>query len=136
MSDIVECKIFPVDDAAMLKNSGTQRGVNGSALLQIYRAGSETAETIILTSGRAFTLHFGDKIMCIKGMAFVMINPGSAAAGFFVCPQMPLFPDNFTGKYRVVLEITDELTKTIPRGHMMAGKDIGTVQTAAGTFTR
>jgi len=78
-------------------------------------------------------LQFGDTIKCVSGTAAVLINPGSLAGMFILCPQVPPGSD---AKVRTELEINDETTKAIHRGKITFAKDIGNVQLGGTATTR
>lgn len=126
---------MPINSDASRPQIGGKQGTGKFVILHIFRKSTgQTTEKMIFTTPQDITLSFGDKIMCVEGMAAVLINPGSPAGAYIVCPQVPVFTAD-AGKYRVVLEINEETTRKRRRGSISVEEDIGSVLANKGTAT-
>ena len=125
-------------DASQHGQSGKGGKTGKLAVLQIYRSSTgKTSEMTVFSTAQDVALNMGDKIMCVDGMACVLIKPGSPSGAYIVSPQMPLFPGaGGVGKHVTVLEINEETVKARPRGKIWVGQDIGNTSRGTGGTTR
>ena len=130
MSNTVICRILPTNQ----QNAAGHNQSNGTGIviLEIHPA-SGAARRMSIAKQQDLKLGYGDKIVSIAGKAGVLINPGSPAGIFILCPHVP---PNSDWKVRTELEINDETTKAINRGSISVTQDIGNISRGTGGATR
>lgn len=131
MAKTVICRILPTS-TKNLQRSNQPNGANDVVILEIHPS-SGAAWRLTAAKSQDLKLQFGDTIKSISGTAGVLINPGTPAGMFILCPQVP---PNSDWKMRAELEINEETTKHIHRPKISVGGDIGTVLTGGTATTR
>lgn len=123
----VTCKIMAYGQP--LKNGAKSYENNPVIILELTRTGGE-AHRFTVAGAQNISMNAGDRLKCVSGCAVVMINPGTGAGTFVLCPQIPPHAD---WKFRTELEINEETTKIIHRGKITFAKDIGGIYGATAT---
>lgn len=120
-------------------NGGNKTGktpaMGSMVVLGLHKRGIEGTKRLIISRTQDLDLSIGDTIKCLSGMALVMINPGTPAGAFILCPQIP-FGSDFNSKYRTELQINTETTRIVHRGEIEVSKDIGNIIRSTGATTR
>lgn len=113
-------------------NQSRATGTGAVIILEISRNGG-APQRLVVARTQNISLEMGDRIKCVSGLAIVMINPGTGAGVFILCPQLP---PNADWKYRTELEINEETTRVISRGQIKFTNDIGTILRATSAVSR
>ncbi len=116
MSKIIVCSMSLFNHKELLQQIGIPKQAGKSALLNIFHALHDTSEQLILTTHQRINLQFGDKITCSSGLVMVVLNTSTSVRNFFLCPNLPLRSLPNIEKFKVVLEINEETTKSLPVG--------------------
>lgn len=103
----------------------------GVVLIELIKKDG-AARQIPIARAQDFSVNFGDRLKSLAGTAIVMINPGTKAGTFILSPNAP----KNDWKHRVELEINEETTKIIARGHISVADEIGSITRATGATTR
>ena len=132
MEETLICRFQTLDlNKSAQKNQ--KGGMSPVTIFEIYPSGGGSPKRMVIPRSQILKLNYGDTIKCVAGAAAVFINPGTGAGMFILCSQIPFRAGS---KYRTELEITDELTKTICRGHIWVNEDIGNIHRSTSATTR
>ena len=113
------CRLFAVNPTAI----NSKNGNNSIATVDIER--ENYSEHFVVSKAQNVMLNIGDSVKCVSGAVFILIKPGTGAGGCILSAN-PALPKHES--YKTEFIMTEESTRTIPRGKIYKTSDIGNIQ--------